>query len=489
MTVPEPPPEPPAPRVRPFSDAVTAICTLLLVVGVIVSIVGSLDGGVYFQSFRQPLSVTAQFFDRELELAEVPPSATWARPLVTFLAVPLPEVREMSIRGFQQALEAHRAGRIEATPEEVRLVEGRLALVLGEAGKKELLEDRLRSLAALGPKEAELAAVVRYAYGLSEEPPGPGQLEAVLPLLTDPARPGHSWATDRLAQRTLARLGDAEQARAAEARGQERGSRALVRDLWLYGVLVALVLVGLGVGLLWLVRRQQLPVLSSGVSAGPWSGTEGYAMTVRAIVFSQAGFLCVPYLGAAGLLLGFLLGWVPLMYYLTRRVPAAHGIQLVELFGLRSRAPLRSLVLVTLLLIAVEQALTMGLGLAGRAFGEERWYEGVMEELMRGTPAEVAGLFLTAVVGAPLFEELAFRGLLYTSLRIRFGPWFSAVVSAALFTLLHLYSVLGTLVLFTGAVVSALVYERTRSLLPSIIAHAVNNLWVVCTSLLVYRGA
>jgi len=99
------------------------------------------------------------------------------------------------------------------------------------------------------------------------------------------------------------------------------------------------------------------------------------------------------------------------------------------------------------------------------------------------------GLFLMAVLGAPLFEELAFRGIIYTSLRTRFGPWLSAVVSAAIFTLLHVYSPIGMLMLFTSAVASALFYERTRSLLPCIIAHAVNNLLVVSTSLLVYRGA
>ncbi len=188
------------------------------------------------------------------------------------------------------------------------------------------------------------------------------------------------------------------------------------------------------------------------------------------------------------LLLGSLLGWLPMMYYLTRRVPAAHGLALSELFGLQRKAPLVSLLLVTLVLIALEQGFTLGLGIAGNSLETGRWYEGVSEELMRGSPAEAVGFFVAAVLVAPLFEELAFRGLVYTTLRIRFGPGLSAVVSAALFTLLHVYSPLGMLTLFTGAVVSALVYERTRSLLPSIIAHAVNNLWVAGASLLMYRG-
>jgi membrane protease YdiL (CAAX protease family) len=476
--------------VRPFNDAVTAVCTLMLAFSVIVTLLGSLEGTRYFESFRQPLAVTAQFFDRELEIAEVPPpTAAWAQPLKPVLTSPLPEVHELVIRGLGEALEAHRAGTLGGTPEEVRLVEGRLALVLGEAGKRDQLEGRLRSLAVGGEEEARLAAVIRYAYGLSDEPPDAEQWEEVLPLLTDSARPAHTWATDRLAQRTLLRMGHEEKAREAEARILDRGSRAFARDLWLYGGIVTLGLVGLLLGAFRLVLRRPLPRVSSGVSPAPWSGTEGYAMTVRAITFSQAGFFCIPDFSAVSLLLGFLLGWVPMLYYLTHRVPKVHGVQLDGLFGLRLEAPLSSLLLVTLVLIAIEQAFVMGVGIAGNFLEQGRWYEGVMEELVRGSPAEAVGLFVTAVLGAPLFEELAFRGLVYTSLRTRFGPWLSAVVSAALFTLLHVYSPLGMVMLFTGAVVSALVYERTRSLLPCIIAHAVHNLLVVGTSLLVYRGA
>ena len=484
------PPEPPEPPVRPFHDAVTAVCTLLLVFGVIVTIVGSLQGTRYFESFRQPLAVTAQFFDRELEIAEVPPpTAGWAQPLAPLLASSMPEVHTRVIHALEQALEAHRGGTISGPPEEVRLVEGRLALVLGEAGRRAPLEERLRSLAAMGQKEARLAEVIRYAYGLSDEQPEPGQLEEVLPLLNEPARPAHTWATDRLAQRTQRRLGHPEQAGEAEARILERGSRVFTRYLWLYGTMIGVVLVGLLLGVLRLVRRQPLPRLASGVSPAPWPGSEGHAMAVRAIVFSQAGFFFIPGVSPVSLLLGFLLGYAPMMYYLTRRVPAAYGLQPSRLLGLRLEAPVLSLLLVTLVLVAIEQAFVLAVGIASSSLEQDRWYEGMTEELMRGSPAEAVGLFLMAVLGAPLFEELAFRGIIYTSLRTRFGPWLSAVVSAAIFTLLHVYSPIGMLMLFTSAVASALFYERTRSLLPCIIAHAVNNLLVVSTSLLVYRGA
>ena len=117
---------------------------------------------------------------------------------------------------------------------------------------------------------------------------------------------------------------------------------------------------------------------------------------------------------------------------------------------------------------------------------QTRWYEGVVEDVVLGGPTVVVLFFIDAVILAPVFEEIACRGLLYTSLRTRFGPWTSAMGSAALFTLPHMYSPLVALGLFLGAVASAVVYERTRSLLPCIIAHAVNNA-LALGALLVYR--
>ena len=40
---------------------------------------------------------------------------------------------------------------------------------------------------------------------------------------------------------------------------------------------------------------------------------------------------------------------------------------------------------------------------------------------------------IDGVVWAPIFEELAFRGLLYPTLRLRLPPWLAALLSAALF--------------------------------------------------------
>jgi membrane protease YdiL (CAAX protease family) len=85
------------------------------------------------------------------------------------------------------------------------------------------------------------------------------------------------------------------------------------------------------------------------------------------------------------------------------------------------------------------------------------------------------GLFVLLAVGAPLLEEVYFRGMLYGALRRRFGIAVGLIGSGALFSLLHPQLPLGFLpIMFLGVVLAAL-YEWRRSLLPSIALHALNN--------------
>ncbi len=90
------------------------------------------------------------------------------------------------------------------------------------------------------------------------------------------------------------------------------------------------------------------------------------------------------------------------------------------------------------------------------------------------------GFWLAAVVtalGAPLAEELLFRGFLHSLLRCWLGPWPAIVAGALLFGLLHgLHYALpiAALGLFFGWL-----RERSGSLLPSMVAHALHNTVVV----------
>lgn len=88
----------------------------------------------------------------------------------------------------------------------------------------------------------------------------------------------------------------------------------------------------------------------------------------------------------------------------------------------------------------------------------------------------VAALLVVALGGlvVPFGEELLFRGIGYGSLR-RYGVVVAAVVSGLLFALAHGLNVVFAAALLLG-LLNAVLYERTRSIWPSVAAHATFNL-------------
>jgi membrane protease YdiL (CAAX protease family) len=96
---------------------------------------------------------------------------------------------------------------------------------------------------------------------------------------------------------------------------------------------------------------------------------------------------------------------------------------------------------------------------------------------------------LCALVGAPLFEELCFRGLAFAAIAkatSRAGlpavPW-ATIGSALLFALVHLEPVRIPVLVTIGLVLS-LLRARTGRIGASVIAHSVNNLIAVAGMLL-----
>ena len=78
-----------------------------------------------------------------------------------------------------------------------------------------------------------------------------------------------------------------------------------------------------------------------------------------------------------------------------------------------------------------------------------------------------------ACVGAPVAEEIFFRGFLYRSLRNRLTIIPACLVAAVLFALVHTqYPLSGKLIVGCFGVITCLLYERTGSLLPGIAIHS-----------------
>lgn len=88
-------------------------------------------------------------------------------------------------------------------------------------------------------------------------------------------------------------------------------------------------------------------------------------------------------------------------------------------------------------------------------------------------PGALAMLLLGGVI-APFAEELLFRGVLYAWLRGRLGVWPAILISAAIFGVVHGEVSVGVAAGVLGAIL-AWVYERSRSLWPAVLIHAINN--------------
>ena len=82
--------------------------------------------------------------------------------------------------------------------------------------------------------------------------------------------------------------------------------------------------------------------------------------------------------------------------------------------------------------------------------------------------------FQALVVVTPVVEEVFFRGFVYSGLIPRLGVGWAIVASAAVFSIFHL--AIGVLIpIFVTGLLFALLYQRTGSLWPSIVAHAGQN--------------
>ncbi len=81
--------------------------------------------------------------------------------------------------------------------------------------------------------------------------------------------------------------------------------------------------------------------------------------------------------------------------------------------------------------------------------------------------------FIAVVICAPVFEELLFRGFLLTKLS-RFGAWFAIITSAVAFGLYH-QNHFQLFYATAFGVIAGFIAMRTRSVIPSLIAHMALN--------------
>jgi membrane protease YdiL (CAAX protease family) len=143
---------------------------------------------------------------------------------------------------------------------------------------------------------------------------------------------------------------------------------------------------------------------------------------------------------------------------------------------------------VTLVVIAVDMGGSLAINWAGWKLGlAPHWSEGINERWLWGPWSTTLMSSVDAVLWAPLFEELGFRGLLYVTLRTRMPPLAAAVASSALFSATHVTSLPTSLAFFWSGMVWCYAFERFRTLVPGMVGHAAGNMLAVASVLMFYR--
>lgn len=131
-------------------------------------------------------------------------------------------------------------------------------------------------------------------------------------------------------------------------------------------------------------------------------------------------------------------------------------------------------------MMLIAEFITGNIPITGPFFGE---YYNFFSKALEQMTKNKATLIVLAVVMAPLFEEIVFRGIIQKGLITKGVMPFKAILfSSLIFGIVH-----GNPWQFVGAVmlgcVLGLVYYKTKSLLLPIILHAFNNL---CSALLIF---
>jgi len=88
-------------------------------------------------------------------------------------------------------------------------------------------------------------------------------------------------------------------------------------------------------------------------------------------------------------------------------------------------------------------------------------------------------LFFVNVIVGPILEESIFRGLLYVPLYRKVGRRFALIISSMIWTHSHFSSMTHSIGIFLFGIILGILYEKSGSLVPSIVLHMYRNSWVM----------
>jgi membrane protease YdiL (CAAX protease family) len=214
-------------------------------------------------------------------------------------------------------------------------------------------------------------------------------------------------------------------------------------------------------GLAVIVALLMGPVSSFLISHG--EGSEASEIKFTAVLFvTQIIF-------QAGIV-GIILAWIV----------AVRKFSVVERLGLRARGWVLTPALALLwLLVAYFALVPVSLGsqaLMEKITGMELKAQGLVESAPDITDHATRVLMLiTLCLGAPLMEELLFRGVLYSVAARWLHPWYACVATSVLFGVIH-GNLLSLIPLTVLGMFLAEAYRRTRTLAVPVLMHSLFNL-------------
>jgi len=361
-----------------------------------------------------------------------------------------------------------------------------LAILEGEAGRIAEVQHKVARWVRQSEPYPVFARFLQAGY--IDSPVAPAYAFDLQAHLAE--QPLSGWFYSSLATHIAERSGDRPLLKTLEASSQQRTAALLWRSRAFAVLELTLMVVGLIVLGWWLRRNRRTAIFRVGSAELPplWPGRLGAGVMLRG--------------GAVGALLTVAFLYMAIDYPSLRMVAVPlSNLPLLALayyhllrpqrqtfwsgFGLRIEPG--HLGQLGLAVLAVVAAGLVGEWVMGRIAEPlnlvSHWTEWFDADLVWGAPPTLAVSLMEYVLFAPVFEELAFRGLLFGVLRRRFHWWPAALLSAALFALAHGYGLIGFLSVLWSGVIWAWAYERTGSLWPGIIGHAANNL-LVCLSVM-----
>ena len=426
-------------------------------------------------NLEKPEESLERLVSREMDLHDVMDGLSrWELKLYELTGTE-PETFEDAIARFDELDEEQRSARTDLD----------LVVLLAENGQ---LERAGSMIEALEGTDSAAAQYGRWLEGAYLEAPSPQDATQMAEEIRRELP--HDWFTDTLVRRLATRVDDPALQADAEANITARGHVLLrrVRALTITGVVLFLLALVL---LPRLLRSARGPRVAEAPLPPLWRGLDGLGLFFRAafayLLMPATLVLLLPRTPGSTVAMG-LLGGAPMIWWI-RRYLHARGETLRDTFGLRvpEGQPFRVIgwgIVLLGLSMAGESLISMGLTALGVT---SHWADGFLEDFLWGSPATVLAGTIDGVVWAPIFEELAFRGLLYPTLRLRLPPWLAALLSAALFGVAHGYGLQGFAAVTWSGMIWALGYERSRSLLPGMLAHAASNLMATGSFLLLLR--